>query len=145
MIIWDFETKGVARASQPHDQAVSCLAWSRDGRHVVSAARDCSVSSLSILDNKLVCSSWLPDMQSLQECLYLLKIVLSCVQWQTWQCPCGKLATQDALTASAAGRVWQGGAFWGARLLHGDFSGRVQFLGAQFAASPSLLHHIFLS
>ena len=56
MIIWDFETKGVARASQPHDQAVTCVAWSRDGRHVVSVARDCTVSSLSVLDNKQVCS-----------------------------------------------------------------------------------------
>ena len=67
MIIWDFETKGVARASQPHDQAVTCVAWSRDGRHVVSVAQDCTVSSLSVLDNKQVCSSGLPDMQSLQE------------------------------------------------------------------------------
>ena len=56
MIIWDFETKGVARVSQPHDQAVTCVAWSRDGRHVVSVARDCTVSSLSVLDNKQVCS-----------------------------------------------------------------------------------------
>ena len=54
VIIWDFETKGVARASQPHDQAVTAVAWTRDGRHVISASEDCTVSSLSILDNKQV-------------------------------------------------------------------------------------------
>ena len=54
VIIWDFETKGVARASQPHDQVVTAVAWTRDGRHVISASEDCTVSSLSILDNKQV-------------------------------------------------------------------------------------------
>lgn len=54
VIIWDFETKGVARASQPHDQAVTAVAWTRDGRHVISASENCTVSSLSILDNKQV-------------------------------------------------------------------------------------------
>ena len=60
IIIWDFATKGVARASQPHDQAVTSLAWTRDGRHVISAADDRTVSSLSVLDNKQVspCSAF---------------------------------------------------------------------------------------
>ncbi|CAL5218844.1 g575 [Coccomyxa viridis] len=54
VIIWDFATKGIARASQPHDHAVTSLAWTRDGRHVISAADDSTVSSLSVLDNKQV-------------------------------------------------------------------------------------------
>ena len=65
VIIWDFETKGVARASQPHDQAVTAVAWTRDGRHVISASEDCTVSSLSILDNKQVQSPSLPCLGTL--------------------------------------------------------------------------------
>lgn len=39
-MLWDFETRVAAREGAPHVQAVTCLAWSRCGRYVVTGSRD---------------------------------------------------------------------------------------------------------
>lgn len=48
------ETRGVARTFQPHAQAVTCLAWSRDGHFLASAAADSTLSLWRVLDNRQV-------------------------------------------------------------------------------------------
>mmetsp|Transcript_10469 Transcript_10469/g.13573 ORF Transcript_10469/g.13573 Transcript_10469/m.13573 type:complete len:512 (+) Transcript_10469:86-1621(+) len=40
IVIWDFYTRGIAREIQSHTQAVTVVGWSRDGRHIYSAAMD---------------------------------------------------------------------------------------------------------
>ena len=40
VVLWDFDTRGVARSCQPHIAPLTSLAWSRDGRLLVSSAAD---------------------------------------------------------------------------------------------------------
>lgn len=40
VIIWDMETRGVARTYKAHSGAVTCLAWSRDGLLLLSGSAD---------------------------------------------------------------------------------------------------------
>ena len=54
MVIYDMETRGVARSFQPHSQTVSCLAWSRDGHFLASAGLDGTLSLWRVLDNQQV-------------------------------------------------------------------------------------------
>lgn len=52
--MWDFETRVVARTFQAHTQAVTCLAWARSGRYLMSGSLDRTVSLWDILDNRQV-------------------------------------------------------------------------------------------
>jgi COMPASS component SWD1 len=58
VVIWDFETRVVARTFKPHNQAVTCLAWGRSGHHLHSGSSDGEVSVWDILNNaEVLCSS----------------------------------------------------------------------------------------
>ncbi|BDA44046.1 Retinoblastoma-binding protein 5 [Coccomyxa sp. Obi] len=52
VVVWDFETRVVARTFQAHNQAVTCLAWARSGRYLMSGSLDRTVSLWDILENK---------------------------------------------------------------------------------------------
>ena len=43
VVIWDFETRSVARILVAHVHAVTSLSWSRNGRHLLSASTDARV------------------------------------------------------------------------------------------------------
>ena len=50
VVVWDFVTKGVAKTySGGHSDAVTAVAWSRDGRHLASGSRDQSVILWDVL------------------------------------------------------------------------------------------------
>ena len=102
VIIWDFETKGIARASQPHDQAVASLAWTRDGRHVVSAAADRTVSMLSILDNKQVTPAQCTPVARLP-CATVKRVATR--RHAEWAAPPGLDPTE--VTMGSSDRAWQ--------------------------------------
>ena len=68
-MIYDMETRGVARSFQPHSQAVSCLAWSRDGHFLASAGLDSTLSLWRVLDNQQVGSGPCATIQILHACL----------------------------------------------------------------------------
>ena len=68
MVIWDAETRGAARTCQPHSQSVTCLAWSRDGHHLVSGSLDSTVSLWRVLDNAQVPLPVVPIMRAWQSC-----------------------------------------------------------------------------
>ncbi|GMH39772.1 hypothetical protein BSKO_07670 [Bryopsis sp. KO-2023] len=48
-VIWDFETHSVAKVVQAHRQAINGVAWSRNGRRVISGSSDKSVRSWDTL------------------------------------------------------------------------------------------------
>lgn len=54
VVVWDFETRVVSRTFQAHAQAVTCVAWARNGRYLMSGSLDRSVSLWDILENKQV-------------------------------------------------------------------------------------------
>src|SRR3954464_81239 len=39
-VVWDFDTRGVARSLIGHVRAVTSVSWSRNGRHLLSASKD---------------------------------------------------------------------------------------------------------
>ena len=52
--MWDFVTKGVAKSYSGHSDAVTAVAWSRDGRHLVSGSRDKSLILWEVLSGEEV-------------------------------------------------------------------------------------------
>eukprot|EP01023_Acetabularia_acetabulum_P022934 TRINITY_DN22520_c0_g1_i1.p1 TRINITY_DN22520_c0_g1~~TRINITY_DN22520_c0_g1_i1.p1 ORF type:complete len:242 (-),score=35.95 TRINITY_DN22520_c0_g1_i1:21-746(-) len=40
IVIWDFETRGVAKLLSGHSKVVCCIRWSRDGKKLVSGSQD---------------------------------------------------------------------------------------------------------
>ncbi|KAK9848563.1 hypothetical protein WJX84_010201 [Apatococcus fuscideae] len=40
VVIWDCETRGVARTYEAHSKQVTCLRWSKNGKHIVSGGLD---------------------------------------------------------------------------------------------------------
>ncbi len=53
-MIWDFETRVVARTFKPHSQVVTCLAWGRSGHHLHSGSAAGEVSVWDVLNNAQV-------------------------------------------------------------------------------------------
>ena len=53
-MLWDFETRVAAREGAPHAQAVTCLAWSRCGRYVVTGSRDGSAALWDVARGEVV-------------------------------------------------------------------------------------------
>src|SRR3989338_4782365 len=49
VVIWDFETRSVARILAGHVQTVTSLSWSRNGRALLSSSVDCRVLVWDIL------------------------------------------------------------------------------------------------
>ena len=54
VVVWDFVTKGVAKSYHGHTDAVTAVAWSRDGRHIASGGRDQSVILWDVLSGEVV-------------------------------------------------------------------------------------------
>ncbi len=52
VVVWDFETRVVARTFKAHGQPVTCVTWARNGRYVMSGSLDRTVVLWDILDNK---------------------------------------------------------------------------------------------
>lgn len=60
-MLWDFQTRVVAREGQPHAQAITCLAWSRNGRLVATGSRDGSAALWDVEQSTVVRPwSWPP-------------------------------------------------------------------------------------
>ncbi|KAK9808774.1 hypothetical protein WJX72_003348 [[Myrmecia] bisecta] len=53
VVIWDFETRGVAQTYQAHGEgsSVTCLAWSRNGRFLVSGGMDHNIIVQNVEQN----------------------------------------------------------------------------------------------
>lgn len=43
VVVWDFETRGVARELKGHTGEVTCVKWSRNGRLILSSSLDKSI------------------------------------------------------------------------------------------------------
>lgn len=54
VVIWDFETRVVARTFKPHNQLVTYLAWGRSGHHLHSGSQAGEVSVWDVLNNAQV-------------------------------------------------------------------------------------------
>ncbi|PNH02241.1 WD repeat domain-containing protein, partial [Tetrabaena socialis] len=55
VVIWDFDTRGVAAVLSGHEGPVTALSWSRNGRHLLSGSEDQSVILWSVLDGSQLC------------------------------------------------------------------------------------------
>eukprot|EP00041_Stephanoeca_diplocostata_P006766 m.93258 g.93258 ORF g.93258 m.93258 type:complete len:143 (-) comp16529_c0_seq7:165-593(-) len=49
VIIWDFDTRGVARVLSGHVETISSVSWSRNGRRLISASGDWHVIVWDVL------------------------------------------------------------------------------------------------
>ncbi|KXZ44251.1 hypothetical protein GPECTOR_70g482 [Gonium pectorale] len=54
VVVWDFDTRGVASVLTGHEGPVTSVAWSRNGRHLISGSEDQRVILWSVLDGAQV-------------------------------------------------------------------------------------------
>jgi len=53
VVIWDFDTRGIARSLKGHIYTVSSVSWSRNGRKLLSGSYDCTVKLWDVLTGNI--------------------------------------------------------------------------------------------
>lgn len=53
VVIWDFDTRGIARVLKGHSHPISSVSWSRDGRKLLSASSDWTVKLWDVLSGNV--------------------------------------------------------------------------------------------
>src|SRR3989338_5212089 len=54
IVIWDFDTRNVARVLEGHVHVITSLSWSRDGRTLLSASTDWKLCLWDVLSGSLL-------------------------------------------------------------------------------------------